>query len=98
MSDFDSLETNNSGGSLEKKDDLWSLLSAVISSPNYKIGFFLMIIFIILSTNIFDNLVLKSFQGTMEYQSITTYGIIIKSIFLVLGYLLVDLLSRGEIL
>lgn len=81
---------------LTSKDDLWTLLSSMISEVNYKLIIALFIIFTFVISNVFSERVIKRFNNTHSGGQLTNYGIMLQGIFLVLGYMIVDsMIYRG---
>ena len=68
------------------------------NKSNIKVCVLLFILFIILSTDVFTDQILSKFNGATSMGVSTSTGVIIQGIFLVIGYILIDLLCRSEIL
>jgi hypothetical protein len=82
----------------EDKDDLlhmgWNFLKLI----NFKIGFLLFLIGIFILSDIFSDKVLSLFSDTTHGECATTKGTMIQLIFLVIAYILLDLLDKADII
>lgn len=79
-------------------DDFFSILRSELSCVNFKMGAFLLVIFIFLTSDVFINRILANINGATSYTSATSYGTIIQGIILVLVYLVLDLLIQKNII
>ena len=86
----------------EKKDDsndFVHVLVDMLKNLNWKLIIAIMLIFIFISSDIFVENVLSRFSDTIEDMGTpTNKGIIIQSIFMVLGYMTIDLLIQANII
>ena len=82
MSDTDTISSS--------KDDLWGMLSSLISATNLKLMLALFLIFIFITSNVFTTRVLRGFSGTYDRNEITNYGVVLQGIFLVLAYMMME--------
>ncbi|MCW5953604.1 MAG: hypothetical protein KIT69_15220 [Propionibacteriaceae bacterium] len=92
---------SNKKEKLENKsgDDFLSMITDFLKNLPLKIAFFIFIIFILLRSDFFINNILAKFNGTVEYTNqTTTKGEIITGIFLILGYICIDLVIQYNIL
>lgn len=78
-------------------DDFISIIMDILSKMNYKIAFFLFVFFIILMSDAFQDYVLIQFNGAMIEGSITSYGHVVQGVFLVIFYLIFDILVQCQI-
>lgn len=90
------MESKSSGKS---GDDFLSMITDFVKKLPIKLAIFIFIIFIILKSDVYINNVLAKFNGTVNYTNqTTTKGEIISGIFLVLGFLCLDLIIQYNIL
>jgi len=84
----------------DKKDasnDFVHILVDMLKKLNWKLIIAIMLIFIFISSDIFVENVLSRFSDTADMGSPTNKGIIIQSIFMVLGYMTIDLLIQANV-
>lgn len=77
--------------------DFPSMLMKLCCRLNIKIGIFIFILGLFIFSDVFVRNVLSQFSdavGSLNYP--TTYGTIVQLLFLVFGYLLIDLLVQGK--
>lgn len=65
---------------------------------NFKILVAVFMIFIIIVSDVFTNSVVSGFKGAVKCRSVTSYGIVIQGIFLVLFYILAIHLIAGGVI
>lgn len=80
------------------RDDFPSMISDLISSINWKVAFFLLILGVLIFSDVFVELFLTSFDGAVYAQDPTTKGTFIQLILFIFGYITIDLLVKGEII
>jgi hypothetical protein len=94
-SDNDEIYTHNI--SEEKNtNDLYGMCYDIISSINYKSLFFLYIIYVLLSTNIFSKYILE--QKNIDDKHNLDYIILVKGLYLVFIFMLILILLKINIL
>jgi|SRR5579883_3683017 len=82
-------------GKKKKPDDLASAFMGFFTTINYKMLLFLFIIFIFITSDIFVDKILSRINGTVEHTNITTNkGTFIQGLFLVLFYIIMDMLIK----
>ena len=78
-------------------DDFPSLLIKLLGSINLKVAIFIFILGMFIFSDIFIKNILSGFpEGVSDINSPTTYGTTIQLLFLVMGYILLDLLVQGR--
>ena len=85
----------------DSPDDILTIICNTVSIFNYKIGFFIFVIFIILNSTVFYFQVLNKISNDaydVKYDKITEKGIMIIGVILVTAYLILDALARSEYL
>jgi hypothetical protein len=86
----------------EKGDGAPTLLSAITKSAvniPYKSLIFLFIIFILITSDVFSNAILKKMSGaTDEYGKILPYGAVIQGLMLVISYMILNFLITREVI
>jgi hypothetical protein len=107
MSSKKKIETDNDLKSIDKKnikvnkkdkDDFVQMGMSLLNTINFKIAFFLFLIGMIIFSDMFINGVINKFSNTLHGECTTTKGTIIQLIFLVLSYIIIDLLNKSEII
>lgn len=78
-------------------DDFYSLFNDFTESCNFKLLGGLFIIFMILSSDVFLNRILSRFKNAVEYNTITTWGIMIQGIIMVIAMIMLDVLIKRKI-
>jgi hypothetical protein len=81
-----------------KQTDLMKLSGSVLSNINYKVAFMLFVISILLFSDIFIDAVIRPIDGAIEGECTTTKGTIIQLIFLVIAYIILDLVVKYDIM
>lgn len=95
--DFDDVEEEMDNNS-RRPDSFIDMFADFFSGVNYKIIFFLFIIFMFINSDIFIEKVLSRFDGAVEGRStITNKGTFVSSIVLILFYMTFDMLIRNRI-
>jgi hypothetical protein len=97
--DVDSSTTDEYGygGEDECNDDFPSMFVKLFTHINIKVAIFIFILGLFLFSDIFTRSVLKIFNGSVnQLGTPTSHGTIIQLSFLVLGYILIDLLVQGK--
>ena len=79
-------------------DDFPSMATDMIKGINWKIAFFIFILGIFIFSDVFIEMCLVNFTDTIDGDCPTTKGTIIQLLFLVLGYIILDLSVQGEFL
>ena len=82
----------------DKKDDFVQMSVCLLNNINFKVAFFLLLIGMIIFSDMFINGVIGKFQNTMHGECTTTKGTILQLIFLVISYIVIDLLNKSEII
>lgn len=94
------VEPDNDGYcTMSDDDDFPSMFVKLCSRIHIKIAIFIFILGLFLFSDIFVRGVLSSFNGAVNQLGFpTTHGTILQLLFLVIGYLLIDLLVQGKYL
>ncbi len=100
MDDFEEYNTKSSKKNIKRpsRDDFPSMISDLISNINWKVAFFLLILGILIFSDVFVELFLTSFDDAVYAQDPTTKGTFIQLILFIFGYIIIDLLVKGEII
>lgn len=104
MSDFETFtktkKTNNIKRSRkDDKSDFISMTAELFDKVNIKISFFLFILGILIFSDTFAEMFLIDIPGALdETDCPTSQGTILQLLMLTFGYLIIDLLSKGEII
>jgi uncharacterized protein YqhQ len=93
MSDSDPIDFDQ-----KKPDELLDVLATPFTIINIKSCFLLFFIFLFVSSNIFINQILYKFNNTVIDGQISTKGIIIQGIFLVMLYVLVQIIIGFDLI
>jgi hypothetical protein len=88
---------NDSTDSLKDGDDFPSMTVKLFTRMNIKIAIFIFILGLFIFSDVFVRTVLASFDGAVnQMEGPTTRGTIVQLIFLVVGYIIIDLLAQGK--
>ena len=108
MSDSDPLfDTNDKVSKKDKKakkiltdddDDFASMVRDFFRNLNIRVALFLFITGVIIFNDIFVNNVLNLMNDTVYNGTATSKGVIVQLMFLVIAYLIIDLLVQGDVL
>ena len=82
----------------ESQSDLMKVTGGVLSNINYKVAFLLFIIGMFIFSDIFIDNVLKKCSGCVEADGSTSKGTLIQLLFLVIAYILMDLVVKYDFL
>jgi hypothetical protein len=75
-----------------------TLIVDAFSNIRFKLLIMIYIMFVFLSSDVFVDRVLSNFEGAVDIRSATNYGIMIQGMFLVLGYVVLEILIDQSIL
>ena len=81
-----------------KKSDFMKITGNLLSTINYKVAFLLFIIGIIIFSDVFIETVLSGFGGSVNGDCTTTKGTMLQLLFMVIGYIILDLIVQYEVL
>lgn len=79
-------------------DDFTSIVLDIASHIQYKFLSLMLVIFIIISSDIFINRALSKFKGAVDYKCPTNWGVFLQGLFLVLSMTIIDALIRQKII
>ncbi len=79
-------------------DDLTSVIFDILSSVQYKLLGLMLVIFLILSSDVFINRILSQFNGAVNHKCATSWGTYLQGLFLVLGCITVDIAVKQKII
>lgn len=77
-----------------KKTDLMKVTGNLITNINYKVGFLLFMIGILIFSDLFIENVLKNFKGSTVGECTTTKGTLLQLMFLIIAYIILDLVVK----
>lgn len=81
-----------------KKTDFMKMTGNMISNINCKVAFLLFIVGMILFSDVFIEGVLSGFSGTVEGDCTTTKGTMLQLLFMIIAYIILDLIVKYDIL
>ena len=79
-------------------DDFTSILLDIASSLQYKLFALMLIIFMLISSDVFINPALAKFDGAVNYKCPTSWGTFLQGLFLVLSCIIIDAAIRQKII
>lgn len=80
-----------------KSDSLIGIVNDMLMSIQYKLIGMMMIVFIVLSSDVFINRVLASFTGAVDYKQPTSWGVVLQMMFLAIALIGADVMIRQKI-
>jgi hypothetical protein len=83
---------------VKTNDAVGTMFVDMLSKINFKIAFFLLFAFIIISSDVFVNRILYNFGGATEGKNTTNYGAALQGMFLALGYIIMDIFVRSGVI
>jgi hypothetical protein len=89
---------NNGSNLNSKKTDFMTVSGNIISNVNYKVAFMLFVLSIILYSDVFVDKIIRPIGDTVEDECPTSKGTIIQIIFLIMSYIIIDLVVKYDIL
>jgi hypothetical protein len=81
-----------------KTTDLMKMTGNLLSNINYKVAFLLFVSSMIIFSDVFIDNVLSEFSDTVDGECATTKGTMLQLLFMVLAYILLDLVVHYELL
>ena len=78
--------------------DFPSMIADMISNVQYKLFFMMLIVFIIVSSDMFINRALAKFEGAVDGRCPTSWGTVLQGSFLVLMTAIMDVAIRYDII
>ena len=81
-----------------KVGDFTSMICDAVSSVQYKLFFSIFAMFIFLSSDVFIQRILSSFNGAVDYKNVTSWGTVLQGMFLIIASVCADMLIRQKIL
>lgn len=82
----------------KESSDLAALIADGLYSIQYKLLIFTLLIFVLVSSDIFINRVLSKFNDAVDYKTPTSWGVTIQGLFLVLSMIILDALVKNSII
>lgn len=79
-------------------DDLTSVIVDVLSQIQYKFLALLLLMFIMVSSDVFINRALAKFKGAVDYKCPTSWGVCLQGMFLVMVMIIIDALIRQKVI
>lgn len=83
---------------IDKKDNLWSIILSIGSKFDFKMMIILFLLFIIITSDVFVDRILSRFGGAVNLNIPTTWGTVLQGLLLVFSYVLFDILVTYEVL
>lgn len=93
--------SGKTSASMDAQDKPTLLMMVVNAFCNirYKSLFFLFVLFILITSDVFINILLKKLNGTVDDRNIPTpYGTVIQGFVLVLGYMILNFFIEKELI
>lgn len=81
-----------------RPDDITTIIIDVFSSIQYKFLGLMLLMFIILSSDVFINRILARFGGAVNAKCPTSWGTSLQGLFLVLAMMIIDALIRQQVI
>lgn len=78
-------------------DDFASIILDIATHVQYKFLVLMLVVFIILSSDVFINRVLSKFSGAIDHKSPTNWGTFLQGLFLVISMIIIDVFIRQKI-
>jgi hypothetical protein len=79
-------------------DDITSILIDIVSHIQFKFLGLMLLIFVIISSDVFINRALARFKGAVDYKCPTSWGVFLQGLFLTMSMIGVDALIRQKII
>jgi hypothetical protein len=80
------------------KTGLGDIFTDALTATNYKMIFLLMFVFIIITSDVFTSRILYRFDGAVDNNVANSYGTLLQSMFLAIGYIILDVFIRYDVL
>lgn len=81
-----------------RPDDFSVMLKDMVCSFNYKLIFMLFFFFLLVNSDVFMTRILEKFDNAYDYKSPTNYGVVLQGIFLILMYMVADVLIKQDVI
>jgi len=81
----------------DRPDDLGGIVKDMACSLNYKLIFLLFLFFLAVTSDVFMQF-LDKFDNAVDYNSPTNYGVMLQGTFLILFYVVADVLIKQEVI
>ena len=82
----------------KRPDDFTTMAIDIIGGIQWKLLGFMLLIFMVISSDVFINRALAQFSGAVDYKCSTSYGTFLQGLFLVLSCILIDAAIRQKII
>jgi len=92
-SDSDPIKINTN-----RPDDFTTIILDVFSGVQYKLLGIMLLVFLILSSDVFINRVLSKFNNAVDYKCPTSWGTFLQGMFLVLSCIIIDTAIKQKII
>lgn len=98
--DDSSLQDVDTGSCNGGKGSILSQLIESIRGTRIKSAIFLLILFILITSDVFSNVILKKMNGTINATTgcVAPYGVVIQGIMLVLSYIIVNFFIEHDMI
>ena len=90
--DSDLIETKSTTG------NFITIIVESLSKIKYKFLALIFVMFIFISSDVFNERILSNFDSAVEVRTVTNYGIMLQGIFFVLGFIVLEILIDQGIL
>ena len=81
-----------------KKTDFMKISGNLLMNINYKVAFFLFIVGIIVFSDLFISNIINKFQNSADGECPNTKGTMIQLMFIIIAYIIIDLIVKYEFL
>lgn len=75
-----------------------SVFEIIMNKKNTKLAIFVFILVLLINTDVFINRVLGRFKGAVNYKMPTTYGTVLQSLLVTIGFIIFNILISKEII
>lgn len=79
-------------------DDFTSIVLDIVSNVQFKLLGMMLVIFIIISSDVFINRALSKFAGAVDHKYPTSWGTFLQGLFLVMACIIMDAAIRQKII
>jgi hypothetical protein len=85
----------------EKKENDESIIASLVDAlakTNFKLLILIFILFVFINSDLFIDKILSRVEGAVDHRAATSKGVVIQGIFLVLAFVIADVLVQSSIL
>lgn len=82
----------------KEPDSITDMIADSITHIPYKLYGMMFIVFVFLSSDVFTNRIMSNFHGAVDYKCLTSWGVVLQGIFLVIAVICLDALIQYKII